>query len=92
MFLKYVVKGGEFHFLVALCGYGENTYISNFVSGGPKFYAYTAVTPNKDDKIECCKINDAFANDDHKSEKMNDECSKIRLNSKLSEELKCMRL
>ncbi|XP_031781445.1 uncharacterized protein LOC116416620 isoform X2 [Nasonia vitripennis] len=87
-----------------LCGYGENTYISNFVSGGPKFYAYTAVTPNKDDKIECCKvkgislnfsngvkinfdsiknlINDAFATEDHESEKMNDECSKIRLKFK----------
>lgn len=39
-----------------LCGYGKNTSIDNFVSGGPKFHAYTAVAPNRNDKMECCKV------------------------------------
>lgn len=34
---------------------GQGTYITSFLSGGPKFYSYLAITP-EEEVIDCCKI------------------------------------
>ncbi|XP_033756183.1 probable DNA polymerase [Pecten maximus] len=34
----------------------EGTSIVNFVTGGPKNYAYTLSKPNKDGEMSCCKV------------------------------------
>ena len=39
-----------------LKAYGEVTYITSFLSGGPKYYGYRAVVPSTGETVECCKI------------------------------------
>lgn len=36
--------------------YGEGTFIKTFISGGPKFYGFRAVTPSSNNVIESCKV------------------------------------
>ena len=39
-----------------LKSYGEGTYITSFLSGGPKFYGFQAVIPSTGETVECCKV------------------------------------
>ena len=39
-----------------LNSYGEGAYITNFLSGGPKFYAFRALVPSSGKTVECCKV------------------------------------
>ena len=39
-----------------LKSYEEGAYIINFLSGGPKFYAFRALVPSSGKTVECCKV------------------------------------
>uniref|UniRef100_A0ABD2W618 DNA-directed DNA polymerase n=1 Tax=Trichogramma kaykai TaxID=54128 RepID=A0ABD2W618_9HYME len=50
--------------------YGKDTYIRSFVSGGPKFYAYEAITPGTGELHHCSKIKGISLNHEN-SKKIN---------------------
>ena len=39
-----------------LKAYGAGTFITDFLSGGPKFYAFRAFVPSTAKTVECCKV------------------------------------
>lgn len=45
-----------------LTKYGEGSYTSDFVSGGPKTYAYRVYSIAKNTKVEFCKIKGLTSN------------------------------
>ena len=50
-----------------LKAYGEGTYITSFLSGGPKLYGYRAVVPSTGETVECCKIKGISLNSNNSS-------------------------
>ena len=55
---EYVPKQGSLlgQMVDELSCFGTGTYITSFVSGGPKFYAYLTFTPDTNETHECCKV------------------------------------
>ena len=39
-----------------LKAYGAGTFITDFLSGGPKFYAFRAFVPSTAETVECCMV------------------------------------
>jgi hypothetical protein len=68
-------------------GYGPGSYISEFVSAGPKNYAYEVTTPGKEGKEHCVKVK-GFTLDNQAAQLLNFETMKEMVRKYVEEEIR----